>query len=149
MKKWLVILLAMAFLVIVVPVSAEDSMPKIENFRLFLTGPRMARLNFDFTGVKGGLPGAEFTIIYKVERNGFSLQSGRVSGLKFVPNPGTPIKISTSLTGENGEVRAAMPVDESIKLGDRIKYSIYLVDGQGRESNTIEFVFTFVEAQII
>jgi len=150
MKKWLTILLVGLFLSVIASLaSADDSVPRIENFKLFLTGPRMARLDFSFTGVKGGLPKAEFTIVYEVERNGFSLQNGRVSGLKFIPNPETSIKISTSATGENGEVRAALPVDESIKVGDKLKYLIYLVDGQGRKSNIVEFTFMFVEVQII
>jgi len=150
MKKWLVILLGILFLgVSTFLASADDSAPRIENFKVFLTGPRMARLDFSFTGVKGGLPKAEFTIAYEIERNGISLQSGQASGLKFVPDPRTPIKISTSATGENGEVKAALPVEESIKIGDKIKYLIYLVDGQGRKSNIVEFTFTFVEVQII
>ncbi len=138
-----------AFLASASSASAEDFSPKIDKFEIRLADQRTAKLSFNFTRVKGGLARAEFSIGYEVDRNGSVLETGRVDGLKFSPAE-VQVKILTlSPAGEDGEVSALLPVEETIRPGDKLRYFIYLRDGEGKKSNTVFYEFVFVDIQII
>lgn len=149
MKKIVILTLVLFFCFVGVTV-AEDSSPKIENFKAEI-GPSGVTLGFDFSGVSGGLHLATFTIGYKIERSGAVIQSGMVSNLKIAPDPKAKIEFLKKLTGEDGKFKASFPMkmEAGIKPGDKIKYFIFLVDSLKGKSNTVSFELTVTDYKLI
>jgi len=140
MKKIVLIGLILVFLAGWPSIASAENYPQLNDFSITQSQNRV-KVQFSFSGVTGGLEAAEFTIGFVVIRDGALVQSDIQSGLKLKPEFVVDIKT------EEGKLETTIPLfrEEGLKSGDKIRYFIFLVDGQGRKSNTIIYEFELIE----
>jgi len=126
---------------------AEDynGMPAIKDFEIVKDGEDLS-LSFSFDNINGGLAEAKFTIGYIIERNGLVMKENIITNLVIVP------EVEKTEGFETGKFQMIAPWLEAkdtkeieLKLGDTIKYLIFLKDGAGRKSNTISYEYELIE----
>ncbi len=151
MVRIILIVIMMMFMSVVSQQIFAADFPQIENFSIRDLGNGL-RICFDFKKVFGGLKGAEFTIGYVVEnKEGVVLRYGIAENLAIVSKLTTAKITDLDLESNDGKFEAVVPAalakiaKKGLKSGDKIKYFIFLIDKEGRKSNTIFYEFLFVE----
>ena len=146
-KNVLWFLLAFCIFIVGAEVMADDSdVPTIKNLSVVREGS-FYKFSFDFFNVKGGLVKADFTVGYRVFRDGViireSIEDVKINISQIV------FSEMIELRKETGRFETAMFVTKeagrTLKTGDKIIYFILLIDEDGRESNVAICEFTFAE----
>jgi len=140
MKKMLIWFgLVLVFWTMLAAEENTKNTPEIQAFKITQLG-NLAKVKFSFANVAGGLEAAEWVISWSLTR-GDKLAGGFSWGFKLRPNESVII-LKENKGASEGEFEALIPLhSEGLIPGDRIKYSLFLVDKEGRKSNTAEFEF--------
>jgi len=152
MKKALVLTLLMLFSFCFAFADPAESgiikpTPQIQNFKVEIW-PAKTAVSFDFSGVIGGLGLANFTLGYEITRNSIVLQRETFFGLELDQGESGDIELVNNFTPndffkEMGKFEVSFPTDiNGLKVGDKIKYFIFLDDLWGRRSNVVFFELT-------
>jgi len=147
MKKVIVVLLVLALVLLVAleTIMVLTNSPEIKDFKIVQKGNNF-EISFVYANVKGGLESALFTIGCQIYRKNELIAQVLQTDLQLeTENLKSVIQIDKTL--ENGNFKAIVPAlrEKDLKSGDKIKYFIFLIDGQDRKSNTIIYEFKFIE----
>ncbi|MCL5004514.1 MAG: hypothetical protein M1170_01040 [Patescibacteria group bacterium] len=142
-------LLAFCIFTVGVEVMAEDlDVPTIKNLSVVREGS-FYKFSFDFFNVRGGLAKADFTVGYRIVRDGVIIREYIEDVRIDVAVAAETIRDAMSLIKETGKFETKMftvkKTQKTLKTGDRIIYFIILSDEDGRKSNVAACEFTFAE----